>query len=89
MSKDQRDRAKTGFEQVRAILHGEWDPIGCGVPEDEYDSYVWPTLKLLMANAPRAEVEGYLREAAKGMACSVPDKRLNSVLDHLFELKIG
>ena len=24
---------------VSAILHGEWDPIGCGVPEDEYDAY--------------------------------------------------
>jgi hypothetical protein len=32
---DRRAKAvRTSFEQVQAILHGEWDPIGCGVPLD-------------------------------------------------------
>jgi hypothetical protein len=88
MDRAGREQAKTGFEKVRAILHGEWDPIGCGVPLDEYDSYCWPVLKLLMAKASRAEVEAYLVEAAKGMMSPVPEKRLNSVLDRLMALEI-
>jgi hypothetical protein len=88
MDRSGREQAMTGFEQVRAILHGEWDPIGCGVPKDEYDSYCWPVLKLLMEKAPRAEVEAYLVEAAKGMLSPVPEKRLSGVLDRLMALKV-
>lgn len=46
---------------VRLILHRDWDPIGCGVPEDEYDSCVWPVYALLVRGAPRGEVTSYLR----------------------------
>jgi hypothetical protein len=88
MDRAGREQAKTGFGQVRAILHGEWDPIGCGVPLDEYDSYCWPVLKLLMAKASRAEVEAYLVEAAKGMMSPVPEKRLSGVLDRLMALEV-
>jgi hypothetical protein len=27
-------------DKIRRILMTEWDPIGCGVPDDEYDSYI-------------------------------------------------
>ena len=30
---------KLTVENVNKILHKDWDPIGCGVPEDEYISY--------------------------------------------------
>jgi hypothetical protein len=43
---------RTRFEQVRAILHADWDPIGSGMPLDEYDSYAWPLVKLLQAAPP-------------------------------------
>ena len=33
--------------KIRRILVDEWDPIGCGVPEDEYDSYIPVIYKLL------------------------------------------
>lgn len=46
---------RTRFEQVRAILHVDWDPIGSGVPLDEYDSYAWQLVKLLQAAPPREE----------------------------------
>jgi hypothetical protein len=79
---------RTSFEQVQAILHRDWDPIGCGVPLDEYDSYAWPVLKLLMAGAPRADVEQYLREAAAGMMSPVPESRLGIVVDRLLALEV-
>ncbi|MDP3494845.1 MAG: hypothetical protein Q8R82_17170 [Hyphomonadaceae bacterium] len=78
------------FDQVRAILHGEWDPIGCGVPIDEYDSYVWPVLELLQKKAGRAEVEAYLRWAAdEAMSSPVPPERLASVLEKLMALSVA
>ena len=45
MSRD----AKAETRAINTILWQDWDPIGCGVPEDEYESYVWPVYKLLIA----------------------------------------
>ena len=47
---------------VRKILWEEWDPIGCGVPEDEYDSYVWPVVGKVHHGASLEEVANYLSE---------------------------
>ena len=72
---------------IRKILHQDWDPIGCGVPEDEYDSYVWPVYALLVRNARRDEVAAYLRWAAdEKMTSPVPDAKLTSVVDKLLAL---
>ena len=87
MTRPEAKRAMAAFDQVRTILHGEWDPIGCGVPLDEYDSYAWPVLDLLQKKASRAEVEAYLRWAAdEAMSSPVPEDRLASVLDKLMAL---
>jgi len=81
--------AREDGAKVRAILHGQWDPIGAGVPEDEYDSYVWPVLVLLMRRAGRPEVEEYLRWAAnEEMKSPVPEDRLAQVLDRLMALDV-
>lgn len=89
MSRPDLHRAKASFDQVREILHGEWDPIGCGVPLDEYDSYAWPVLALLQRKAGREEVETYLRWAAdEAMSSPVPPQRLVSVLDRLLALDV-
>ena len=88
MNQAEPSRARAGFARVRAILHGVWDPIGAGVPLDEYDSYCWPVLALVQRGAPRAEIEGYLRWAAEErMRCRVPDDRLALVLDQLMALE--
>lgn len=79
----------TSFEQVQAILHADWDPIGCGVPLDEYDSYAWPLVKLLQAGAPREEIERYLREAAARMMIPVPEARVRIVMDRLMAVRTG
>lgn len=87
---DPGKRARRGFDLVRAILWRDWDPIGSGVPQDEYDSYAWPVLDLLLKRAPRAEVEQYLRWAAdEAMMSPVPEQRLQAVLDSLLALDLG
>jgi hypothetical protein len=86
----ERETAKASAAAVRTILHQDWDPIGCGVPEDEYDSYLWPVLKLLQEDAPRAAIEDYLRTAAReSMSCTVPEKRLTVVVDKLLALRLA
>ena len=89
MNRPELKQAKAAFDQVRAILHGEWDPIGCGVPLDEYDSYAWPVLAMLQRQAKREEVETYLRWAAdEAMQSPVPPTRLASVVDKLMALEV-
>lgn len=90
MTGPDRRAIQAGFREVQAILHRDWDPIGCGVPLDEYDSYAWPVLKLLQERAPRAEVESYLRTVAmEAMSSPVPEERLQAVVDSLLALRLG
>ncbi len=76
------------FRSVRAILWRDWDPIGCGVPEDEYDDYVPPVVAMLTQGKTRADVADYLRvTAAETIACPVSEEKLALVVDKLFALK--
>jgi hypothetical protein len=69
---------------VRRILWEDWDPIGCGVPEDEYDDYVPDVVRLLLEGADPEVLERHLRETAKAyMAVSVPERRLATVVEKL------
>ena len=78
---------KAEFSAVRGILWKEWDPIGCGVPQDEYDDYVWPVIRLLRAGASRDALIGYLSETARGaIGCAVPERRNADVADRLLAL---
>lgn len=54
MSRHARDW-KADVAAIRRILISEWDPIGCGVPEDEYDSYI-PRIYLFMQALVNVEV---------------------------------
>lgn len=86
MSRD----TKAETRAINTILWRDWDPIGCGVPEDEYHSYVWPVYKLLIDAAPRADLVAYLRWAAdENITCPVPEKRLQEVVDKLLALSIA
>lgn len=85
MSRD----TKAETRAINTILWRDWDPIGCGVPEDEYESYVWPVYKLLIDGAPRQDVVAYLRWAAdENMTCPVPENRLQAVVDRLLALGV-
>jgi hypothetical protein len=53
-----------------------WDPIGMmdttGAPQDEYDSYLDPTVRLLERGASTEEIEAYLEWVAlkrMGLPC--------------------
>lgn len=57
------------------------------MPEDEYQSYVWPVHKLLIDGAPREDVVAYLRWAAdENITVPVPENRLQAVVDNLMAL---
>lgn len=75
--------------RIRLILWEHWDPIGARVPEDEYDSYVAPVLRLLEASADRARVSTRLSEIAKdSLACPIPSERAHAVAEMLLALGV-
>ena len=79
--------ARDLFVRVQAILHDDWDPIGCGVPLDEYDGFAWPVVRLLQEGAGREAIASHLRWAAdEAMRSSVPEERLNAVVERLLKL---
>lgn len=61
MSKRSRDW-KADVDAIRRILISEWDPIGCGVPEDEYDSYIPVIYRLMQARAGVERLASHLEE---------------------------
>lgn len=84
-----RRDTKAETRAINAILWRDWDPIGCGVPEDEYESYVWPVYRLLINNAPREAIADYLRETAdQATSVAVPEIRLQLVVDKLLALGV-
>lgn len=44
----------TGEEELRLILWAAWDPIGVGVPRDEYETYA-PRLASILRNGATPE----------------------------------
>jgi hypothetical protein len=45
---------------IRAILVADWDPIGSGVPPDEYDAYVAGIYRLLEGDADVFKLTAHL-----------------------------
>jgi hypothetical protein len=61
------------WPNVRWILWAEWDPIGCGVPEDEYDCYISPEVGEIINRVGVEAIADYLDWAANvNMACHRP-----------------
>jgi hypothetical protein len=58
---DYREKAKV----IRRILLAEWDPFGCGVPEDEYDSYIPGIYRLIHGSANLEQLASHLRKLEK------------------------
>ncbi len=83
---DSQSGAKMILAAIRSILIEDWDPIGSGVPSDEYDSYAPGIYRLLMDGATieqlalhlgRLELEklGLLGPLAKVAAARLPVAR--------------
>jgi len=75
---------KADVEAIRSVLMAEWDPIGCGVPEDEYDSYIPAIYRLMQACASIDDLAAYLQEVETKTMClaSRPDvnRRVSKLL---------
>ena len=58
-----KEESRRRWAEIRA-LWGQWDPIGVapfdGGPQDEYDAYLGPSLRLLEESAPASEIAEYL-----------------------------
>lgn len=47
-------------DAIRRILMSDWDPIGCGVPDDEYDSYIPVIYRMLQDDADAVRLSAHL-----------------------------
>ena len=53
---------KTSVEAIRRVLMSEWNPIGCGVPDDEYDSYIPVIYRMIRERCDVAGLASHLEE---------------------------
>lgn len=88
-AESRRRRAAASYAAVRKVLFWQWDPLavsGAVKGEDEYDSYIGPLLRLLVAGASDAALAAHLvqleRETLRLDAPSDP-ARLAAVIAHL------
>ena len=65
-------KLKPKVADISLWLHEHWDPIGCGVPEDEYDSYALPLCGMLFHGASAEEVAARLSEFQDMMGLPKP-----------------
>jgi hypothetical protein len=81
---------KAETRAINAILWKDWDPIGCGAPEDEYEGYVWPVYELLIDGQSRDAVAEHLRRVARTqIEMQVPEARLAAVVDKLIARRLA
>jgi hypothetical protein len=52
---------KADVDAIRRILMSEWDPISCGVPDDEYDSYIPAIYNLMQSRVSIEELATLLQ----------------------------
>jgi hypothetical protein len=60
---------KADVDAIRSILISEWDPIGCGIPDDEYDGYIPGIYRLMQARVSIEELEAHLQEIETQQIC--------------------
>ena len=91
MSGADRAALKQDFFAVRHVLRTAWNPVGVsGLPEDEYDSYVWPIVGLLREGASVAALAQHLREVEQFyFGFDTPADKLAPIARSLAALGIG
>lgn len=81
------------LEEIKRILHFDWDPIGVsGIPEalDEYDSYAFRVFVMLNESADAQAIAEYLdwvvttrmEMPAQGNSAKIADKIMSIHLGH-------
>jgi hypothetical protein len=78
------------IENVNNILHKIWNPIGFGVPIDEYMSYSNVVFLLLKQKVPKFMIKNYLMYIEVSYIGLVMNKQrfqiLDKTLDELYKL---
>ena len=86
MARQPRDW-KADVNAVRTILMSEWDPIGCGVPDDEYDSYIPMIYRLMQARVRVEDLAAHLLKLETDTMCLPPRPEVDRcVAKRLLEL---
>jgi hypothetical protein len=82
---------KAHVDAIRRTLLAEWDPIGCGVPEDEYDSYIPGIYRLLQGQADVGRLAAHLgkleRISMRLRARPETNRRVAEKLMHVLEIR--
>lgn len=76
---------------MRRVLQEDWNPVGCeGLPEGEFDAYVWPLLGLLRNGASQEALLSRLREIElRWFGGAANEVRLVHVVDKLRSLGLA
>jgi hypothetical protein len=83
-----KSKSRERWSQLRALWN-EWDPIGVAdAVQDEYDSYLGPTLRLLESHASVAQLEHYLADVTLGHM-GLSDVPEGASLRHKFVLQLN
>jgi hypothetical protein len=64
---DEKQRWRRYGPEFCLLLWATWDPIGVGVPLDEYDNYAPPVWTLLARGASEEEIASHLRDVRERM----------------------
>jgi hypothetical protein len=86
-----KKEAREWLARINSVLRSEWDPIGCGVPEDEYESYAGPVAALLLKDAPDSDIAAYLdrvETGAMGLGPALSSDRFKNVIAALRALSV-
>ena len=87
---NQRRDWKADVDAIRVVLRGEWNPIGCNVPDDEYDSYIPTMYRLMQAQVSVPKLASHLTSLETGsMGLSVREgmhQRNKRVAEKLLDL---
>lgn len=78
------------LKTINLILWEHWDPIGCGVPQDEYASYAPGVYSFLAGRPTRDALADYLQGLAASLLSSPIERaRAERVADLLLPVKLG
>jgi hypothetical protein len=87
----EKERWRQYGPELRLILWAAWDPIGAGVPLDEYDSYAPQVWELLRRGADTDEIAAHLRgvrQRLMGLAGDEHDARAADKLSQWWHSRV-
>ena len=76
MARQPRDW-KADVDAIRRVLMSDWDPIGCGVPDDEYDRYIPVIYRFMQSRASIEELALHLQALETQQMCLAARPEVN------------